>query len=264
MPRHRPVGRPRHRAKRQGLWPARGVRWDAATHRAATALAPPVELISASGQARAKGPRMRPDFGRMVRGAMLTPWFAFSAGIVIAASLTLATPHPALTFPPGQSGRCIQVGCASPPRAPSGQAPAIKHVVRLSPPHGRVRVEYQLLHRNHDRFVAVILIVGHRSLGNWRLRFVMPGVMIDDIWGATTWRPDGHGVIVSGSPSPWQKSGDNEARIIVFGTGRLARPRGCQFDNRRCAFRALPRNARQEPGSRWSWHHQWADRSFGD
>ncbi len=236
MPRHRPVGRPRHRAKRQGLWPARSVRWDAATHRAATALAPPVELISASGQARAKGPRMRPDFGRMVRGAMLTPWFAFSAGIVIAASLTLATPHPALTFPPGQSGRCIQVGCASPPRAPSGQAPAIKHVVRLSPPHGRVRVEYQLLHRNHDRFVAVILIVGHRSLGNWRLRFVMPGVMIDDI----------------------------EARIIVFGTGRLARPRGCQFDNRRCAFRALPRNARQEPGSRWSWHHQWADRSFGD
>lgn len=201
----------------------------------------------------------------MVRGAMLTPWFAFSAGIVIAASLTLARPHPALTFPPSKSGRCILVGCASPSTAPSGPAPAIKHEVRLPQPHGRVTVEYRLLHRNHDHFVAVILIVGHRSLSNWRLRFAIRGATIDDIWGATTWQPDGHGgVIVGGSPSPWQKSGDNQARIIVFGTGTLARPTGCEFGNRRCTFRALARGAGHERRGHKSWHDQSADSNFGD
>jgi hypothetical protein len=214
---------------------------------------------------------MRPGFGRMIRSGMFTPWFAVSAGIVIAASLSLATPHPALTFPPSQSGRCIQASCASPSTTPSGPAPATKQVVRLPPPSGRAKVEYKLLRRNHDHFVAVILIVSRRSLSNWRLRFVMPGATIDDIWGATAWRPDGHGgVIVSGSPLPWQKSAGsraNEARIIVFGTGgagTLARPTGCAFGNRRCTFSALPRDAGHLPGSRDSRRHQSADRIFAD
>jgi hypothetical protein len=234
---------------------------------------------------------MRTDFGRMVRSAMLTPWFAVSAGIVIAASLTLARPHPALTFPHPKSGRCIYAGCASPSPAPSGRVPAIKHEVRLPQPNGPPKVEYKLLRRNHDHFMAVILIIGHRSLNNWRLRFVMRGAAIYDIWGATAWRPDGHGgVIVSGSPSPWQKSGDNEARIIVFGTRGTggtggtagaghtggtwtpARPTGCEFGNLPCSFRALPeeaghslsRQVHHEPGSRQSWRHQSADQIFGD
>jgi len=270
MPRHRAVGRPRHRAKRQGFWPARGVRSDAARHAAAAAVGPPGKQVPVSRQARAKWPRMWPDFGRMVRSAMLTPWFAVSAGIVIAASLTVATPHPALTFPPSKSGRCIQAGCTSPPTAPSGPVPAIKHELRLPPQQGRAKVEYKVLHRNHDDFMALILIVGHRSLSNWRLRFVIPGATIDDIWGATTWQPDGHGgVIVTGSPSPWQKSGDNEARIIVFGaggaggTGTLVRPTGCEFDHRPCTFRVLPGDAGLEPGRHGSWHHQSADSNFG-
>ncbi len=156
MPNHRLVGRPRHRAKRQGFWPVRGVRSDAARHRAATAVGPPSELMPVSPQATAKGLRMRSDFGRMIRSALFTPWFAVSAGIVIAASLTLST-HPALTFPPGKSGRCIQASCASPSTAPSGPAPAIKHVVRLPPSHARAKIGYGLLRRNHDHFVAVIL-----------------------------------------------------------------------------------------------------------
>jgi hypothetical protein len=215
----------------------------------------------------------------MARSAMLTPWFAVSAGIVIAASLTLTRPHPALTFPPSKSGRCLHVGCASPSPAPTGPAPAIKHEVRLPSPGGRAKVEYRLLRRNRDHFVAVILIQSHRSLNNWRLRFVFPGATIDDIWGATAWRPEGNGgVIVSGSPSPWQESGNDDARIIVFGTagsegngdegnggaGGLGWPRGCEFGNQRCRFRALPKSAGHERGSHesWQWHGESADIDF--
>ncbi len=215
----------------------------------------------------------------MVRSAMLTPWFAVSAGIVIAASLTLARPHPALTFPPSKGGRCIQAGCASPFTAPTGPAPAIKQEVMLPSQQGSAKVEYKLLRRNRNHFVAVILIVSHRSLNNWRLRFVIPGATIDDIWGATAWRHEGRGgVIVTGSPSPWQKSANDEARIIVFGsprtlgtgaggakgTARLGWPTGCEFGNQRCTFRALPRNAGHDVSSRESWQHWSPDSVFGD
>jgi thiamine-monophosphate kinase len=278
MPRHRPVGRPRHRAKRQGFWPARGVRSDGVRERAVPALGSPGELMSASGQSWAKVHRTWLNFGRMVRSAMLTPWFAVSAGIVIATSLTLARPHPALTFPPSKGGRCIQAGCAAPSTAPSDPAPAVKQGVRLPSRPGSAKVEYKLLRRKRNHFVAAILIVSHSSLNNWQLRFVWRGATIDDIWGATAWQPQGHGgVIVTGSRSPWQNSGDNEARIIVFGTastrgtggtgiasGRLGWPTGCELGNQRCTFRALPTNAAHESGSRESWRHWRADSVFGD
>ena len=272
MPRHRPVGRSRHRAKRKGFWPVRGVRSEGARREVPPAAGSPGGVVSVSLPARAKGHRKRPIFGRMLRSAMLTPWFAVSAGIVIAASLTLARPHPALTFPPSKVGRCVHARCAPPSTAPTGPAPAIKQEVRLPSQRARAKVEYKLLRRKRDHFVAVILIVSHRSLNNWRLRFVMRGATIDDIWGATAWQPAGHGgVIVTGSPSPWQKSGDNEARIIVFGTassrstggavgatgtGRLAWPTGCEFGDQRCVFRALPWDAGHDLGGHGSWHHR--------
>jgi hypothetical protein len=283
MPRHRPVGRPRHRAKRKGFWPARGARSEGARREALPAVGPPGGLTSESLHERAKGHRTRANFGRMARSAMLTPWFAVSAGIVIAASLTLARPHPALTFPPTKSGRCAQAArCASPSTPPTGPAPAIKQEARLPLQRSRAKVEYRLLRRNRDHFVAVISIVGQHSLNNWRLRFVMPGATINDIWGATAWQPEGHGgVIVTGSRSPWQKSGDNEARIIVFGTvstgtssgagrtGRLGWPRDCEFGNQRCTFRALPRDTGHEHaghkhGSGELSHRRSADGVFGD
>jgi hypothetical protein len=230
--------------------------------------------------ALAKGYGAKPIFWRMVWSAMLTPWFAVSAGIVIAASLALVRPHPALTFPPSRSGRCVHARCASPSPATTGPAPAIKQEIRLPPQGARAKVEYKLLRSKHEHFVAVILIVSRRPLNNWRLRFVLPGATIDDIWGATAWQPEGQGgVIVTGSRSPWQKSGDNEARIIVFGTastsstsgaggatgtGRLGWPKGCEFGNQRCAFRPLPRDAGHYLGGYASWHDRSAYSVFGN
>ncbi len=180
----------------------------------------------------------------MLRGAMLTPWFAVSVGIVIATSLTLATPHPALTFPPPKSGRCAAAGCVSPPAAP---VPAIKREVRLPGPASDanvraagVKVEYELLpKRPHDGFMAVILVQGRHRLGTWQLRFSLPGASIQHIMWAK-WQHDGQGgVVISGSPLPWPRSGDHEARIVIFGTGTPRWPTGCQFDGGSCTFRAL-------------------------
>jgi len=102
-----------------------------------------------------------------------------------------------------------------------------------------IRVSYELLPRGHDRFMAVIVLAGRRPLGTWRLRFVLPGARIRSVMWAR-WQPEGpHGVDVTGSPLPWPRSGANEARIVLFGTGSPAWPHGCVLDDAWCKFRAL-------------------------
>ena len=220
----------------------------------------------------------RPEYGRILRGAMLTPWFAVSMGIVIATSLTLATPHPALTFPPSQSGRCVDAGCASTSPAPSVPRPAIKHEVRLPATQQRaasvpvrpagVRLEYEFLPRTYGRFVAVIVIVGRHPLGKWSLKFALPGAKITSIIWAD-WQPDGSdGVLVRGAPLPWPRSGANEARIVVFGAGTPVGPANCIFDGGNCRFLALSTSTEHEPpGSPHrpsTWPHRRADWPVGD
>ncbi len=205
-----------------------------------------------------------PEYGRILRGAMLTPWFAVSVGIVIATSLTVATPHPALTFPPSQSGRCVDAGCASASPPPSAPKPAIKHVVRLPATQQRpvsvsvrpagVKLEYQLLPRPYGQFMAVIVIVSRKSLGKWSLKFTLPGAHIQSVVGADWNREGSVGVIVTGSPLPWPRSGANEARIVVLGAGSPVGPASCFFDTRNCRFIALSAGDQHDP-SGWP-HHQ--------
>jgi len=182
---------------------------------------------------------------------MLTPWFAVSVGIVIATTLTLARPHPALTFPPSKTGQCIKAPCASPSTSPSAPGPAIRQGVILPSTrhHANVRLaavklEYQLLSSQGNHFTAVILIVSRHSLGGWQLKFSLPGATIHDIMWAK-WHSDGSGgVVVTGSPAPWSSaasSATDEARIIVIGTGTPGWPAGCRLDGAGCRFRALPK-----------------------
>lgn len=269
MPRHRLEGRPRHRAKRQGFWPGRSVRLSAAQTQAdqggQTTASTITRAMHAGLAARTSA---RPEYGRIVRGAMLTPWFAVSVGIVIATSLTLATPHPALTFPPSKSGRCVDAGCASTSPPPSAPRPAIKHEIRLpgtsqSGPGVRpaVKIEYEFLPMSDDRFMAVIVIVGHKPLGKWRLRFALPGAQINSIMWARWQREGTDGVLVSGSPLPWPRSGANVARIVVFGAGKPLWPTGCSFDGRHCRFLALSSGKPHQPPG---WPHRHADLPLGD
>jgi hypothetical protein len=264
MPRHRPEGL-RHRAKRQGFWPERSVRLDVSQIQAdqgrATASGP------AATYAMPAAPRptrnSRPEFGRIVRSAMLTPWFAVSAGIVIATSLTIATPHAALTFPPSQSGRCVDAGCASTSPPPSAPRPAIKREVRLPATQPRaasvsvrpagIKLEYEFLPMQYGHFMAVIIIVGRQSLGKWTLKFALPGARIKSIIGARWQREGSDGVIVSGSPLPWPRSGANEARIVIFGEGSPVGPASCFLDDGSCRFLSLSAGNQHDP-SGWPQH----------
>jgi hypothetical protein len=182
------------------------------------------------------------EYWRIVRGAMLTPWFAVSVGLVVATSLTLAAPHPALSFPVPKTGSCVLANCGVVSPQPSGRRPAAKHEDRLTSratASSAVNVEYAEQSEHNGRFLAVIVIIGRHPLKHWTLEFALPGAQIKNVWWAR-WSRDGAGrVIVSGSPLPWARSGANEARIVIVGLGTPSGPTGCVFDNASCTFRPL-------------------------
>jgi hypothetical protein len=195
----------------------------------------------------------------MIRGALLTPWAAVSLGIVVAASLTLATPRAVLTFPSTAPARCQTNGCeltgvgsSSVPRPTAklgAKFPPI-HTGRTArpasglasssatpEPTGPVQVQYAMLPRYGNHFVALIVITSPRTLGKWTLRFAIPGAEIRLVMWAR-WTPQGKdGGIVSGTPGESNLAGPNRAKIVVMGTGSPGRPGDCVFDGVRCSFR---------------------------
>ncbi len=259
MPRHRLQGRPSLRAQRQESWPSRGVRSDAA---ALGSHGPRTVVVSAAGALA-----VRPEYLRMFRNVMFTPWFAVSVGIVVAASLTLATPRAALTFPPSAGGHCAEPGCqAGRAGGRPGQAqPNARRVLKLHlagkrylrPQPSPIEVDYQLLPRRHGQFMAVIVLVSRKTLGKWDLRLVLPGAYVTSVMWAR-WEHDGSaGLVIQGSPLPWPRSGTNEARIVILGTGTPGQPRGCVIDDARCTFRALA----GYPGPSAPIGHRWPHRT---
>lgn len=244
MPRHRVKSRPQHRAKRQEIWPGRGVQPAAASEPAGKCAVPRAPVV--------RRLTIQPEYGRALRGVMLTPWFAVSVGIVIAASLTLASPHAALSFPPRQDGKCEARDCRP---GGTGPQPAVDPGIRL-PVSARhyvsarvsgIGVEYQLLPRRRDGFIAVIKIEDQRPLGKWSLRFVLPGARIGSIIWAN-WEPQGSaGVVVQGAPLPWPRSSADETRIVIFGTGTPGWPTDCVIDGASCSFSLLG-GASGQPG----------------
>jgi hypothetical protein len=173
---------------------------------------------------------------------MLTPWFAVSVGIVVAASLTLAAPHPALTFPATEPGHCLLVGCTAVSRQPGGRHPAAKHEDPL-PTQARadstVEVEYAEQPMHKGQFMAVIVVIGRHALKHWTLEFALPGAQVTSIWWARWHRTGADGVIVRGSPLPLPRSGANEVRVVIAGLGSPGEPTGCVFDGASCTFRPL-------------------------
>jgi hypothetical protein len=242
MPRHRQQSRPRHRAQRQGRVPGRRAR--IGSGRGALARSPfaAVRRITA-----------RPDVLRMARGALLTPWSAVSVGIVLASALTLANPRAVLTFPPSTAARCQAADCAPLEGQSSGPLPTAGRGTKFRQTHAgqagglttrsatpaplaRVQLRYAVLPRYRGHFTAVIVIIGQRPLGDWSLRFVVPGSQIKIVIGAR-WRPAGRSGGLVSAPSWSSRSAADRARIVIIGTGRPGRPRGCVFDGARCSFR---------------------------
>src|SRR5215467_4764239 len=208
MSRHRAERLHRSRAMRQGIWPGRSA-WTVAVkmrlgggeeegaeeglarqRRRASAALHARRPRSLAGFSRAwRRPRRRSagpggsrsEYRRIIRGAMLTPWFAVSIGIVVATSLTLAAPHPALTFPATQPGHCLLVGCIAVPPRPGGQRPAAKHEDPLpsrATAGSTAKVEYAEQAMHKGQFMAVIVIIGRHPLKHWTLEFALPGAQI--------------------------------------------------------------------------------------
>ena len=250
MRRHRRHSRPRHRTHRQGKRPRWGVRFSAVALR--------VIRTTMDGAHRFS---THPEYRRVIRGAFLAPWFAVSLGIVIAASLTLAAPHAALTFPATKGGQCDSAGCPATRHdsVKEGSRGSLrtegKRAARLRTSDTRwrpdrltrraghqvagARVRYRLLPEQSGHFMAMIVISGQRSLGPWALEFALPGARISLIMWAK-WaleKPDS--VIIDGIPSPWPRSSPDQVRIVILGTGMPRRPADCVLNDARCAFTPL-------------------------
>ena len=179
------------------------------------------------------------EYGHMLRNVFLAPWFAVSLGLVIAAVMTLASPHAALTFPPGAGNPCGGAGCTGGqivrPMLPAIGLPASDHRY-INPRHSAIAVEYQLLSARRGTFMAVIIVSSRGALGSWDLSFQLPGAHIQSVMWAK-WMPNGHsGIYIQGSPASWPRSDSNGARIVISGTGIPQRPRDCVLDRARCRF----------------------------
>lgn len=264
MPRHRKDGGRSH-------WT---LRWEDGSWRSVL----PGILASARGARRAV--RRPPDPGgggatargadrrrlRLARALMVTPWFAASAGIVIAAALAVDS-QAALTYVPNGPGvRCPASGCgpaagqpdvanASPgvelktgPTAggagPSPAGPGHRHA------DGAVyELSYQIARRWRGGFVAVITLPDDMRRGTWRLHLDFPSARVDQVWGAR-WRPsgDGHAGTATGF---WPElrghdgglhgqqdmRGQNGRQLVILVTGTPTSPSGCRLDRASCDFR---------------------------
>jgi hypothetical protein len=201
--------------------------------------------------ARARRVAAHPECRRVVRGAFLAPWFAVSLGIVIAASLSLAAPRAALSFPPAK-GQCGPAGCSSAPhkasRGTSGSTAAVNRQPTSRPAMGRgdgsgrsILVRYRLMTQRRGEFMAMIEISDRRPLGKWRLKFALPDARIRSVmWGQ--WTASGADAItVYGTPSPWPRSSPDRVRIVITGSGTPQWPKRCAYDGIRCVFRRLDR-----------------------
>ena len=234
-------------------------------------------LASARGARRAPRHPLRPGGGRTVaRGAcrprlrlaralMLTPWFAASAGIVIAAALAVDSPTALTYVPNGPGARCATSGCV-------GRAPTQPDVATASPglglktgtapgtaasagpghrhPAGAVyQLGYQVLLRHwQGGFVAMITLPGDLRPGPWSLRLAFPSARVDQVWGAT-WQPSGDGDAGTATGS-WAPTRGNDQdipglagrqglvgrQLVIFATGGPTPPSGCSLDGARCGF----------------------------
>lgn len=159
-----------------------------------------------------------------MRRVMVTPTFAASLGVVIAAVLAFPMTRTVISFGDPKVGghACPVVGCVTP--TPGGGLasarpgrrlvsphPAVKdrHVAGTSPhtqsspgggtpPGGAPVMTYQTLHQWQDGFAAKITITGPGSSGpsGWSLQISYASARIIGVWGAS-WQPRGdHSVLI--------------------------------------------------------------------
>jgi len=229
----------------------------------------PGVLASARGVRRASRRHPCPDDGpaaarsmyrrrlRVARALMVTPWFAASAGMVIAAALAVQSPA-ALTYAPSPGVRCPASGCggsaAGQPNvtavSPGGKlkdGPAPRTATTASPGRrhaaGAVyRLGYRVVRHWAGGFVAVITLPDDMNPGRWSLQLAFPSARVDQIWGAR-WQPwgDGDAGTATGSWTPPRGHnrdghGQDGRELVILAAGAPAPPSSCSLDGASCDF----------------------------
>jgi hypothetical protein len=204
------------------------------------------------GRAAARGPG-RPRLG-LARSLMVTPWLAASAGIVIAAALTVDSPAALIYVPDGPAVRCPANGCPGATSSPPGvttDVPGVQLKTGTAPgaarpgAPGRHHAPYQLGYRVVRRwpwgFVAVITLPADLKPGAWSLRLGFRSARIDHIRGAR-WQPSGHDQAGTATGS-WRPHGHapggqgvDGLQLTVFAVGTPTLPSDCRLDGVRCVF----------------------------
>jgi hypothetical protein len=203
-------------------------------------------------QTAARGPG-RERF-RLARSLMVTPWFAASAGIVIAVALAVDSPAALMYVPNGPAVRCPASGCAGPASSPPGvttEVPGVKLKTGSAPRAGQTgdpvrrhavyQLDYQVVRTRPGGFVAMITLPADLKPGAWSLRFGFPSARVDRVSGAR-WQPSrhGHAGMATGS---WRPHGHNPhdrglggRQLMIFAAGSPTLPSGCRLDGISCDF----------------------------
>jgi hypothetical protein len=214
----------------------------------------------------------------LVRGAtrslLVTPWFAASMGVVIAAALWIHAPDTLLRIPnsgpqiqPCTSADCYTGGEA----ATSSPGQAIKDPPSTGRHHGAWkrrrrgaadRIEFTYALRQHgDRFQEVITLSGRDLPAKWALTFEIVKTRITGVSGThwQLWASDNGGK-ASPNRSPELGPGRHSDAVtfVVYGLGRATSPVSCTFDGNQCSFSPAP------VGGRVGWHGQGGRHGRGD
>ena len=196
------------------------------------------------GRAAALGPG-RPRL-RLARSLMVTPWFAASAGIVIAVALAVDSPAALMYVPSGPAVRCPASGCPGSPSSPPGvttDEPGMHLKTGTAPRpgaqgHAAYRLGYQVVRSWPGGFVVVITLPADMKPGAWTLRFGFPSARVDRVWGAL-WQPSGRGRAGTATGS-WRPHGhapgDHVRQLTVLAAGTSTLPSGCRLDGNSCTF----------------------------
>jgi hypothetical protein len=205
------------------------------------------------GQPTARGPG-RPRLG-VARSLMVTPWLAASAGIVIAAALTVDSPAALIYVPNGPAVRCPASGCPGTTSGPPGvttDVPGVQLNTGTAPDAGRpgttgrhrpYRVGYRVVGSWPQGFVAVITLPADLKPGAWSLRLAFPLARVDHVRGAR-WQASGHGQAGTATGS-WRPHGQAPGdpglagrQLTVFAVGTPTLPSACRLDGVSCVLKS--------------------------
>jgi hypothetical protein len=187
----------------------------------------------------------------------VTPWLAAGAGIVAAAALAVDVPHAVLSYGPSDQQPCHSSGCgAVQPRVlatgrpgsiqlvhpRTAQSPASPKRAPNRPAATGAVVDYQIVQRTQQGFVAQMTLPPQAEHGDWSLSFSFPAAHVYQILGAK-WRSNASGsagtIYDDGTHRSQQQGKHARGGVIitVLAIGSPDTPTGCAFNGATCSFR---------------------------